>query len=283
MIESAQQRGAQPDPAWVQEAQQLALWAQMNLNPAQLHRANLLAEQAKHEWINHVYTQQNTQLNEESAAKADRAVREMTHGMLGQPHGISRAQLSAIREGKDIPREHKPRFSQAAIDANWRKLTRHLDPKGKGWGEKEAVRRFDALVDAAPERFAAEARNFRGDIASLRKEAENWDRHRVGYGLIRRRMDRDIQLGRQSQDTHEPNDRDRRRAAIVDAYLKTTADSIERNALEGNEKSETMNEFLEYVPDHLLNEEHDGKPTRRAQIARAMVEQEADGEADWGE
>ena len=96
-------------------------------------------------------------------------------------------------------------------------------------------------------------------------------------------MDRDIQLGRQSRDTHESNDRDRRRAAIVDAYLKTTADSIERNAREGNETSETMNNFLEYVPDHLLNEEHDGKPTRRAQIARAMVEQEADGEADWGE
>jgi len=283
MIESAQQGGRQPNPAWVQEAQQLALWAQMNMTQEQLHRANLLAEQAKHEWINHVYSERDAQLNEEAAGRAEKAVREMTHGMLGQPHGISRAQLFAIRDGKDIPREHKPRFSQAAIDANWKKVTKHLDPKGKGWGEKEEIRRFDALVEAPPERFAAEARNFRGDIATLRKEAKNWDEHRIGYGLIRKRMDRDIQLGRQSRDTHEPNDRDRRRAAVVDAYLSTTADSIERNAREGNETSETMNKFLEYVPDHLLNEEHDGKPTRRAQIARAMVEQDAYGDDQWVE
>src|SRR2546421_9886820 len=78
MIEAAQQRGAQPNPAWVQEAQQLALWAQMNLNPAQLHRANLLAEQAKHEWINHVYSQRDAQLNDELTAMTEKAVREMT-------------------------------------------------------------------------------------------------------------------------------------------------------------------------------------------------------------
>jgi len=100
---------------------------------------------------------------------------------------------------------------------------------------------------------------------------------------MRKRIDRDVQLGRPRQDTHEPNARDRRRASIVDSYMNATADSIERNALEGNETSKTMNEFLEYVPDHLLNEEHDGKPTRRAQIARAMVEQEADGEDQWVE
>jgi len=31
-------------------------------------------------------------------------------------------------------------------------------------------------VDASPEKFAAEARNFRADISYLRKEAKNWMR-----------------------------------------------------------------------------------------------------------
>jgi hypothetical protein len=282
LIESPMMQGTQAQRDWQLEAQQLALWAQTNLTPEQLHRANLLAEQSKHEWIEHARRERAANINQEEGQRVEQSVREMTHGMLGQPQGISRAQLGAIRDGKDIPREHMPRFSQAAMDAHWKKVTRRYDPAGRGWGEKEAVRRLDALVDAPPERFAAEARNFRGDIALLRKEAKNWDENRIGYGLIRRRVDRDIQLGRQRQDTHEPNDRDRRRAAVVDAYLKTTADAMDRDSSAG-EQSETYREFAERVPDNLLNEEHDGKPTRRAQIARAMVEQEADGEADWGE
>jgi len=72
MIESAQQGGRQPNPAWVQEAQQLALWAQMNMTQEQLHRANLLAEQAKHEWITHVYSERDAQLNEEAPGRRRR-------------------------------------------------------------------------------------------------------------------------------------------------------------------------------------------------------------------
>jgi hypothetical protein len=259
------------------EAQQLALWAQMNFTPEQLHRANLLADQSKLEWIEHARQEQMAYQDAEALAVTEKTTRAMTHGMLGQSHGISAAQLRAIRDGADIPREARPRFSQAAMDADWRRFTKHLDPRGKGWNEKEGIRRLDALVDAAPERFAHEARNFKGGEALLRKEAAQWDKDRIGYGLLRKRIDRDIQLGRRPPDTQEPSPRDRRRAAVVDAYFKTTADAIEKDSYAGKE-SEAYRDVTEQVPSHLLEEEHDGKPTRRAQIAQIVAQADADGE-----
>jgi hypothetical protein len=249
----------------------------MNLTPEQLHVANLHVEQAKHAWNEQSVRGQHADFQLTIEQKIEGGVREMTHGMLGQPNGISRAQLSAIRSGAEIPREHRPRKSQAAIDAHWRQITRDLDPAGKGWSEQEAVRRLDALVDAAPDRFAEEAKKFRGDPARIRREANNWNEQRIGYGLLKRRMERDMKLGRERPDTQEPNDRDRRRAAVVDAYLTGTADTLEGDTRQGK-VSPAFDEFTERVPEHLLNETHDGKPTRRAQLAQAMAEADGDDE-----
>jgi hypothetical protein len=275
-IESPDLVGTPSHASYVEEAQRLELFARTRLTPEQLHVANLYAEQAKFAWKDRAAQDYRADLQEDSHRQVEDAVREMTHGMLGQTNGISRSQLTAIRNGGEIPREHQVRRSQAALDAEWRQMTRHLDPAGKGWGELEAVRRLDALVDAEPDSLATEAKKFRGSAASIRQEADKWNDQRIGYGLLKRRMDRDIQQGRARPDTHEPNDRDRRRAAVVDAYLKTTGDKVQSEMLQG--KSAAFDDFEEAVPSHLLNETHDGKPTRRAQLAQAMAESDGDDE-----
>lgn len=273
LIEDAQFRGVPPNPEWVSRLQQLELWAQSRLTPQQLHRANLQAEQAKHEFRREVELASRAQQDDEARAQVDRSVREMTSGMLGHANGISLDQLRAIRGGKDVPRAEKARPSQEAIDAQWIKSTRHLDPKGKGWGEKEAIRRFDELADAKPEQFAKLARNFRGDVSSLRREVNFWSEQRIGYGVARKRFEQDIKRDRPVPErTTEPTARDSRRAAIVDAYMKTTGDQIERDSQRGH-MSEAANDFNE-VP-YQLNEEHNGRPTRRAQIAEALLQSEA--------
>jgi len=81
-----------------------------------------------------------------------------------------------------------------------------------------------------------------------------------------------MQRGTRPPDTHEPNDRDRRRAAVVDAYLQTSADAIDDDTRRNSESSELLDQLYDRVPEHLLNEEHDGRPTRRAHIARALAE-----------
>lgn len=274
LIEEAQMRGLQPDREWVVRAQQLELFGQTHFTPQQLQRANFMAEDAKHEFRNEVTRQERAQQAEETNALVDRSVREMTHGMLGQPHGISPDQLRAIREGKDIPRADRPRRSQEALDTHWRNMTKRLDPKGKGWDEKEAVRRLDELVDAKPEQRARLAREFRSGV-NLEREATKWDEQRVAYGVMRKRAERDIHQGRRAPETAEPNSRDRRRAAIVDSYLKTTGDQIDQDSQRGL-VSETANDFEE-VP-YQLHEEHDGKLTRRAQIAQALQDSEESGD-----
>jgi len=45
-------------------------------------------------------------------------------------------------------------------------------------------------------------------------------------------------------------------------------DDTRRNS----ESSELLDQLYDRVPEHLLNEEHDGRPTRRAHIARALAE-----------
>ena len=121
LIEAAQQRGAQPNPAWVRGLQQLELRAQMTMTPAQLYHANLQAEQSKHEWHREAERVEQGQFVDSATEQADRTVREITHGMLGQPHGISRKQLTAVREGKAIPREGKqrPRGYRCSLDQGY--------------------------------------------------------------------------------------------------------------------------------------------------------------------
>lgn len=270
LIEEAQMRGLQPNPEWVVRHQRLVLWGQAHLSPQELHQANMMAEHAKHEFRNQVVAEERAQRDEENQAIIDKSVREMTHGMLGQPGGISQTQLQAIRGGKKIPKTDKPRPSQEALDAHWMKMTQRLDPKGKGWGEKEAIRRLDELADAKPEQRERLAREFRSGL-NLQREAANWDEQRVEYGVKRKRVERDIQFGRRAPETTEPTARDNRRAHIVDAYLKTTSDQMIRDGKDGR-IGQTYNDFEE-VP-YQLNEQHDGKLTRRAHIAQALVDSE---------
>ena len=126
------------------------------------------------------------------------------------------------------------------------------------------------MADAKPEQFAKLARAFRGDVNQLRREVDFWNEQRISYGLTRKRENSDLKLGRRAPETTEPTYRDRRRAAIADSYLQTTADQIERDSQEGR-----VSEAAEEVP-YQLNEQRDGKLTRRAQIADALLQSEED-------
>jgi len=108
----------------------LEVWARSRLTPQQLHQADLYADQMKISYLDVVRRNAEVTRNAEAERKVDEFVRETTHGILGQPQGITREQLYAIRNNDEIPRQHRPLRSQANLDDWWRHNTKRLDPPG---------------------------------------------------------------------------------------------------------------------------------------------------------
>jgi hypothetical protein len=200
----------------------------------------------------------------------------MTAGMFGQPGGANKAQLDAYLAGKPIPSQTKKRPSQQELDAAFRSHTRQNDPKGIGWGKKETERRLDELADATPEQFRAivKREGYRKDMRELQKAAQQWSGERIEQGLIERRAERSAKRhGETEEKPLVPNDRDKRRAVVVRAYLEHTADQIEKDTDNGEFSEEVMDDFADRMPASATEE-----PSRRGALARAWNDQLSAGE-----
>ncbi len=268
--ENCAARGVSLPPHLRQEMQHIETMAKARMSPQQLQSA------VNH--IEHAKLRLRTQANElsrrvhehDAKENTNRKVKEMTAGMFGQPGGANKAQLDAYLSGQPIPSQggHKP--TPAQLDAAFRSYTRQTDPKGVGWGKKETERRMDELVDASPAEFEriVKREGYRKDPRQLREAASKWSGERIEQGLIERRTERSrIRNGEPEEKELVPNDRDKRRAVLVQSYLDTTADQIEEDT--SNRKfSEVADDFADRMPASATEE-----PGRRGALARAWNEQ----------
>lgn len=267
-------KGQHPPEHIVREMQQIYTTAEARLTPQQMQAALGHVAQAKMR-VQAIEHEVNTRrLNENARVATERTVREMTHGMFGQPGGISQAQLFAYINGKPIPAEGRRRPTPQELEAAFRSATRANDPKGVGWGKKETERRLDELADASPEEFQAivQREGYRKDPRELQKAARQWAGERIEQGLLERRQERDRQRGLQAPKTREPNERDKRRATIVHNYLESTADELESASHEGRVSDESYELADKFTP-----KETEGTD-RRAALARAWNEQQSEDE-----
>lgn len=265
--------GRQVHPAWISEMQRFEAFARANFTPQQLQNATRLVEAEKLRLMEgaEAVAQERTAANAYSSVA--RTVSEMTHGMFGQPHATPE-QVRAAAQGKKVPRFERKQATQAERDAAFRQRTRHIDPQGRGWTEAEWEKRMDTLADASPEQFRRLAGSYRADPHELQRSARKWKHERIEHGLQKRAQERDRVRGVSTAETLEPNDRDRRRAALVTAFMDHSADAIETDARDGR-VSETSRFINEDISDDLLNEtDGDGRLSRRAHLARNWSEAE---------
>jgi hypothetical protein len=253
--------------------QRIEAFARANFTPLQLQNASRLVEAEKlrlMEGADAVSQERSTAAAHDSVS---RMVRDMTPGMFGQPHATPE-QVRAAAQGKKVPRFERKQATQAERDAAFRQRTRQIDPQGRGWTEAEWEKRMDALADASPEQFGRLASGYRADAQQLQRTARKWKNERIEHGLQKRAQERDRLRGVDKSETHEPNDRDRRRAALVTAFMDHSADAIEHDAHQGR-ISETSRFINEDIHDDLLNEKDgEGHLTRRAHLARNWSEAE---------
>lgn len=267
-------RGQHPPEHIAREMQQIYTLAEARLTPQQLHAALGHVAQAKLRVQATQHEVNTRRLHENARIVTERAVREMTHGMFGQPDGISKAQLDAYMNGQPLPAGRRRQPTAQELDAHFRSATRANDPRGIGWGKKETERRLDELADASPEEFRAivKREGYRKDPRELQKAARQWAGERIEQGLLERRQACDRQRGLEAPKTVEPNDRDKRRAAVVHSYLEATADELESATREGRVSDEHYE-----IEDKFTPKETEGTD-RRAALARAWNEQQSQGE-----
>lgn len=272
--ERARQSRRPVDPRVLSEISRLEMFARANFNPQQMAAAAQLVEREK---LNVLETEQrqNWERTQQTAErKVTASVREMTHGLLGQPHGGTMEQVRAIARGEKLAPPTQKRETQVQRDARYRAATRNLDPRGKGWDEAETTRRMDAIADAKPGELTTMARAYEMPPERLRQTAMQWRGDRIAHGVERKRAERQLERERDQPriaGPTEPTESDRRRAAIVSAYVDNTADSIEADTRRGR-RSETFDDFNEPISPELFTEaDGEGTLTRRAHVARAFA------------
>jgi hypothetical protein len=232
-----------------------------------MHQAKLRIQQE-------MQAEQRRRLDAITQQTTGKFVRDLTLGIAGNQRGLTSDQVRAVARGEKLVR-NKQKLSGAEKDAAMRDRTRWIDPRGHGWTVKEYEARMDALADATPREFSQLAKQYRADPAQLKRAASSWKDERIEYGLIQRRAERT--KTQELPEVREPNPDDRRRAAVVTAYLDQTADKMEVGARSGVWTDESR-EIDGGIHPALLNETHNGELTRRAQIARAFEETESGDE-----
>lgn len=256
--------------------QRIETLARARLSPAQLAAAMHHYEVARMQTQQEAYARQSEQIAARANAQVDQWFGKVTAGMLGQER-LTRDQVQALARGKEVPLRSK-RMTQEQRDAAFRERTRTLDPRGNGWTEAEYAKRMDALADATPGTFGALAKGYTVDPSQLRKAANRWKDDRIGYELQKRREAADRSKG---LDNAPPvvTDRDRRRAALIEAYANASADEMERDVQHGRvgRASDSSRELNDELSLETLNEtDNEGKLTRRAVMARALESQDSE-------
>lgn len=227
--------------------------ARQTLTPEQMRSAMAHVSAAKTRILNEEQERRHVRMER----SADDLMRDLTKGMLGQEKGLNREQFARVRQGKDVTfKSNRPTFDPVAADKKIREQTRHLDPKGKGFGLREWERRMEQLAAADEDRFGVMARQYAVPAEKLREGVERWKSERYDYEMRKREGLRD----EPREHTAKTHDDDHRRAQIIGAYVDT---------VDVNDNEQTDQLFNGISSSSL---EDDGM---RGDIARAFAEVES--------
>lgn len=273
--EQIEGKGLRPPSKLLERMQHIETLARARLTPEQFNAALNHVEHAKLHFRQELAAETQAGEAARMQARKDQITQQLSAGIAGHERGLTREQLQTIAKGK--PLDPPKRITQKERDAAFRERTKALDPSGKGWTEAEYERRMDALADADPKQFEAMAKGYRADAKGLRQAVTNWKAERIEYGLQKRRQASDEFHGL-SGAPREPNERDRRRAVLVDAFLDHSADAIEQDTLRGR-RSPVLAELEDRKYERVIYETNaDGSRPRRSHIAEAMAEVEDRGD-----
>lgn len=265
--ESAEAAGKRPPAELLRRIGEIETLARTRLTPDQLSAALGHVEHAKVRIYEEQAAARAAQVQASAKALADRTTRRLTAGVAGRLHGLTREQLTAAANGKPIP--SGKHMTQAERDAAFRDRTRAIDPSGQGWAEAEYERRLNALADASPQEFDRLATGYRADPAQLRRAAAQWRKDRVEVGLRKRREEADRVRGLEKPD-RDLNENDKRRVALVSAFMEHAAEQIEDDTQRGRESTIARELGGHVGRDYLDETGPDDRLTRRAHLARAM-------------
>jgi hypothetical protein len=203
---------------------------------------------------------------EKGRSQLKNAVAGLTKGILGQP-SLTPNQLRAIVQHQPLrARIPKQELTQAQRDEQMRISTRHIDRKGKGWGEKEFQRRMDELSDCKEDEFLRIVQKNGYDVAGSRQAVKMWKKTRLDIGLNERLRARREARGETDSNPviREVRDSEHRKATLASAMITDAQYQHERG------DSQFINEISESIPQRLLEED-----SSRGAVARAfeLVEQ----------
>jgi hypothetical protein len=252
--------GQQPPANVVRALQAIETRARATLSPQQLRDAEHHAHIAKDRILREIATADRARTEAKTRQYVNEGVRKLTRGMAGATEGLTPEQFAAVRDGKPIPGRRPP--TQAERDAAFRTNTAHLDPQGRGWTESEWAQRLDQLADANEREFTALSRSYHADPSQLKKTAETWRTERIGYGLQKRRAERE-----EPPREYVANEDDQRRADVIAAYADHAYEQ---------KRPELMDDMgHDPMPERLLQDEG-----RTGDIARAWNDVDARSDDD---
>ena len=275
-VENAHAHGRRADPAFYREIQRIETMARVHFTPQQLQDVMHHVEVAKMHLKQREIDSRDAAFTAYTARQIDRTARDLTRNTFGGD-GLSRRQLGeAARSGKRPATPRNDRLTQAERDQISREQSKRFDPAGRGWSEKEWVRRLDALVDAKPNQRAALTRQYR-DQANLQQLTNKWSNDRWEHGLAKRQAARDAEREKSRPREEAPkelNYQQRRRAVLAEAMMMQGADEMEEAGRRGERADPLELDGPSISASYLTETQPNGRPTRRAVLANAMWEQD---------
>jgi hypothetical protein len=267
LAENCRAYGRAVPAAVVQELHQLDAMARARLTPAQLQAAVHHVDVAKMQIRQEQGEARLRHSEQQAQQRIASALRGLTPGMAGRDRGLTLAELRDVAAGKQLPAAK--RVTQEERDARIRDQTRKYDPAGQGWAEAEWARRLDELAEADPDRYQELAKGYSAPPEALRAAVGRWRNDRYEYSLARKREAADRERGHEGRPERAPNNDERRRAAVISAYMEHTAKDIEAG------DTDAIDDFDGRICDAYRDEKApDGSLTRRAIISRAFEHHE---------
>lgn len=223
--------------------------ASQTMSPQQIQSALEHAEAAKTRILN----EETSNRHEANEQAADKLMRDMTKGMLGQKDGLTRKELYALR-GKTQAKFSRPGevFNPKKADAAIRKQT--------GLSLKKYEERMEEIANADSEKLQRLAKRFGSTEQELKSEQTRWRNNRYGYEM-RKRQATPFPL---KDEVVNVTDDDQRRVEVISAYA---------NHIEPEEQGQ-MDELHNNIHEESL--EDDGM---RGDVARAFAESEESNHA----
>lgn len=263
-------RSGRPVPYPIlQEIQYIEATAQSRLNPRQMAAALQHVHHARAKILQQEHSLTHARVAEQKQSALERLSRSLTKDWFNRQEGLTPEQFVAVRDGKKITIPAKKRLSKEQLDRLSIEQTKSLDPKGKGFTFKEWEERLDELADLDPARFHEKAQKYRGDPHELKKAVKRWKVERLEIGLQRRREEREGE----PKDHEIETESHQRKAQIVDAFAQSYNPS-DRQHQRLFDDSDGVRRIINE------GEGQTGAVERASDIAKAMVEVEAQGDSD---